>query len=107
MRSLDTYDEELNKIVSDKEKLQQQLKIMKVEKKAKLKFLATSLLYATVQEKTQNKLKIKEALALWKSKIVCSKIAESAFNQILELNHKHSDMRFDTACFMLEKVFYN
>jgi hypothetical protein len=48
VKSLDNYDEELTKVVGEKDKLGKQIKLLKVEKKAKLKFLATSLLYATV-----------------------------------------------------------
>lgn len=31
------------------------------------------------------------------------KIAEKAFNKILELNHRHSNQRFTAACFLLTK----
>jgi hypothetical protein len=31
------------------------------------------------------------------------KIAETAFNKILELNHRHSNQRFSSACFLLTK----
>lgn len=54
--------------------------MLKVEKKAKLKFLATALLYGSIQEKTQSQLKVKEAFSNWKSKVTCIKIAETAFN---------------------------
>ncbi len=30
-------------------------------------------------------------------------IAESAFNKLLELNHRHSQRRFATACYLLER----
>ena len=30
-------------------------------------------------------------------------IAESAFNKLLELNHRHSQRRFTTACYLLER----
>ena len=32
-----------------------------------------------------------------------SKIAEKAFNKILELNHKHSRQRFESACFLMTR----
>ena len=32
------------------------------------------------------------------------KIAETAFNKLLELNHRHSQRRFNTACFLLERT---
>lgn len=37
----------------------------------------------------------------WKAHSVCLKIAESAFNKVLELNHKHAMARFQTATFLV------
>lgn len=48
LKSLDDYGGELHKVTQEKDKLAKSVKMMKVEKKAKLKFLATSLLYATI-----------------------------------------------------------
>lgn len=48
MKSIDHYDEELKQAVNEKETLNKHIKLLRVEKKAKLKFLATALLYASV-----------------------------------------------------------
>jgi len=50
---------------------------------------------------------VKSLFCQWKSKVTSLKIAETAFNQILEHNHKHSDARFDTACFLIERMFFS
>eukprot|EP00354_Favella_ehrenbergii_P001330 CAMPEP_0170451388 /NCGR_PEP_ID=MMETSP0123-20130129/649_1 /TAXON_ID=182087 /ORGANISM="Favella ehrenbergii, Strain Fehren 1" /LENGTH=76 /DNA_ID=CAMNT_0010713069 /DNA_START=967 /DNA_END=1197 /DNA_ORIENTATION=- len=43
------------------------------------------------------------ALQRWRNNQSVSKIAEKAFNKILELNHKHSRQRFESACFLMTK----
>ena len=39
----------------------------------------------------------------WRNGQTVAKIAEKAFNKILELNHKHSSQRFESACFLMTK----
>ena len=45
----------------------------------------------------------RNALTRWRQSQSVSKIAEKAFNKILELNHRHSSQRFESACFLLTK----
>ena len=45
----------------------------------------------------------KEAFNKWRFSQSVGKIAEKAFNKILELNHRHSNQRFESACFLLTK----
>jgi len=53
--------------------------------------------------KQQSNKKLKESFTKWKFQLKVSKVAESAFNKILELNHRHSEKRFHSACYLLEK----
>ena len=43
------------------------------------------------------------AVNKWRFSQSVGKIAEKAFNKILELNHRHSNQRFEAACFLLTK----
>jgi len=45
----------------------------------------------------------KEYFIRWKFYQKVTKVAESAFNKILELNHRHSERRFMTAAKLLSK----
>ncbi len=47
---------------------------------------------------------MEKAFKEWRSKSMCNRIAESAFNKVLEINHEHSFARFNTASYILEKV---
>jgi len=75
-----------------------------IEKKAKLKFLATSLASAqNLFKKTQTH-KLKQAFLKWQYNVSIRKIAETAFNRVLEINHRHSRARFKTAVYLLKTI---
>ena len=40
----------------------------------------------------------------WQYNVSIRKIAETAFNRVLELNHRHSKARFKTAVFLLQSL---
>ena len=46
---------------------------------------------------------MKDFFNRWKLNQHVSKIAQTAFNKILELNHRHSKRRFEVACYLLER----
>jgi hypothetical protein len=48
---LESYDEELKKLVDERESMLIKMQDMKVEKTAKLKFLATALFFASTIER--------------------------------------------------------
>ena len=71
------------------------------EKKAKLKFLATSLFSTSNLYKRIKRDKLKQAFLKWQYNVSIRKIAEVAFGRVLELNHKHSKARFKAAVHLL------
>mmetsp|Transcript_29120 Transcript_29120/g.28170 ORF Transcript_29120/g.28170 Transcript_29120/m.28170 type:complete len:111 (+) Transcript_29120:2576-2908(+) len=77
---------------------------MNVEKKAKLKFLASALLFTTFLEKKVQENQQRAFLSRWRNNVYLTKIAESAFSKVLELNHKHSFARFKAGSFLLKSV---
>ena len=96
------------KEVTDRELLE-----VKVDRAAKYKFLGAALILLRSMEKRQLRLKMRAMFTRWKYNQRVSKvsktptktlqIAESAFNKLLELNHRHSQRRFATACYLLER----
>ena len=78
-----------------------------VEKKAKLKFLATSLISSQNQFKKLQKRKVKMAFMKWQYNISIRKIAENAFTRVLELNHRHSRVRLRAGVFLLKNLMEN
>jgi len=54
--------------------------------------------------KRQRKETMKEHWNRWKMNHSVAKIAAVSFNKILELNHRHSKKRFETACKLLTKT---
>ena len=74
---------------------------MKLEKKAKLKFLAAALIFGQMETAASGAMRMRNSFDHWKAHSVCLKIAESAFNKVLELNHKHAMARFQTATFLV------
>ena len=75
-----------------------------IEKKAKLKFLATSLASAQNLFKKLSTHKLKQAFLKWQYNVSIRKIAETAFNRVLEINHRHSRARFKTAVHLLKSI---
>ena len=59
---------------------------------------------STVQARLTRKFKLKHALSEWKAFQLTNQVAEGAFNKLLELNHRHSKARFETASRLLTKV---
>jgi hypothetical protein len=98
------HETELDKEKKKRKRLDDDIKSMKIEKKAKLKFLAASLAFISNQQTIQKKKTVREAFWNWKFEVLSHKIAESAFNKVLELNHKHSKSRFESAFYLLSKV---
>ena len=80
----------------------QEIKDMKVERSAKLKFLAAALLFGGIIEHQTRKQSQRHAIVLWKSNVDCHKIAQSAFSKVLELNHRHSAARIRASCYLIE-----
>ena len=75
-----------------------------VEKAAKRKLVSSALIMISVQQKLQRELELKRAFSEWKSFQKSTVIAESAFNKLLEINHKHSKARFETAVHIMSRV---
>ena len=48
-------------------------------------------------------MRMKNAFEIWKADSMCMKIAENAFNKVLQLNHKHASARFDTAFYLMSR----
>ena len=44
------------------------------------------------------------AVGRWRGYVMYKRIAERAFNKVLEVNHRHSEKRFEGGCFILERV---
>ena len=101
IQNLDKYSSQLKQSEGEKANLQKQITQYSIEKKAKLKFLATSLLSSQNLFKKLNGHKTKEAFLKWQYNVSIRKIAETAFSRVLELNHKHSKARFKTGVFLL------
>lgn len=74
-----------------------------LDRTAKYKFLGASLIILSSVERIQRRTQAQEAFNKWRFSHSVGKIAEKAFNKILELNHRHSSQRFDSACFLLTK----
>jgi len=68
---------------------------------AKRKLVSAALLLISLQGTLQRKQKLQQALGKWRAFEHSSSIAEGAFNKILEINHKHSKVRFETAAKIL------
>ena len=103
VKSLECYDNELKKIVQERDELKDNLAGVNLDRTAKYKFLGASLIILNNMEKIQKRTMAKEAFNKWRFSQSVGKIAEKAFNKILELNHRHSNQRFESACFLLTK----
>ena len=104
MQNLDNYNQQLKQVNEEKERLQAQLAQFSVEKKAKLKFLATSLVSSQNLFKKAQHNKIQQAFLKWQYNVSIRKIAETAFSRVLEINHRHSRARFKTGVFLLQNL---
>ena len=100
---MECYDNELKKLVEEKEDMEKNYNQMNIDRTAKYKFLGAALILMNNMERVSRRTKLKSALKTWKYNQSVQKIAEKAFNKILELNHRHSQQRFGAACFLLEK----
>eukprot|EP00347_Sterkiella_histriomuscorum_P006294 403353320 len=78
---------------------------LEVEKAAKRKLVSTSLLFISLLSRTMRLQKIRESFKLWSSYTQNAVIAERAFNQILEINHRHSKVRFESSINIIERLF--
>ena len=76
-----------------------------IEKKAKLKFLATSLVSTQNLFQRVQRQKCKEAFLKWQYNVSIRKIAATAFKRVLELNHRHSKARYKAAFYLLEVLY--
>jgi hypothetical protein len=75
-----------------------------VEKKTKLKFLATSLISSQNLFKKAQKHKMKEAFQKWHHSVSMRRLAVNAFNRVVELNHRHSVARYRAAVYLLTNI---
>lgn len=66
--------------------------------------MATSLLSTQNLFKRIQKQRAKEAFLKWQYNVTVRKIAETAFNRVLELNHRHSKARLRTGVFLLQNI---
>ena len=94
-------EEKLNESIESRDQLTEDLESMKLEKKAKLKFLAASLIVGQMETATNGAMRMRNCFDHWKAHAVCFKIAESAFGKVMELNHKHAMARFQTATYLV------
>lgn len=78
--------------------------VFNTEKKAKLKFLATSLVSSHNLFRKLKLNRMKQAFLKWQFNASIRKIAETAFNRVLELNHRHSKARLRTGVFLIKNV---
>ena len=77
---------------------------LEVEKVAKKKLVASSLVLISLLAKVLKGSRLKKALALWKSHTRNTQVAETAFNELLEINHKHTTARYFTAFSILQRT---
>ena len=88
----------------EKERLAQQIDQFSVEKKAKLKFLATSLVSSqNLFQKLQRQQK-RQAFIKWQYNVSIRKIAETAFTRVLQINQRHSKARLRAGVFLLKQL---
>ena len=76
---------------------------MNIDRTAKYKFLGAALIILNSVERIKRRNDLRNSLLTWRNSSTVSKIAEKAFNKILELNHRHSRQRFESACFLMTK----
>jgi len=84
--------------------LHQQLDQFSIEKKAKLKFLATSLVSSQNLFRKLQRQQKRQAFIKWQYNVSIRKIAETAFTRVLEINHRHSKARLRTGVFLLKQL---
>jgi len=63
MSNLECYDNELQRLQAERGKMATAIKEMKIERKAKLKFLSSALLFSTILEKYLRRSKAQSAFA--------------------------------------------
>lgn len=90
MKSLESYDTELKKLVEIKEETDRELIDVKIDRNAKYKFLGAALILIKGMNRRQKVMKVRMMFDRWKYNQNISNIAEAAFNKLLELNHRHS-----------------
>ena len=105
--NLDQFNSQLKFVNEEKTILEKQLEQYQIEKKAKLKFLATSLVSSQNLFRKAQANKLKQAFLKWQYNVSIRKIAETAFSRVLELNHRHSKARFKTAVYLLQGLVEN
>ena len=66
MKSLECYDNELKKIVQEREELKENLATVNLDRTAKYKFLGASLIILQNMEKIQKRTMIKESFNKWR-----------------------------------------
>lgn len=75
-----------------------------MEKRAKLKFLATSLISSQNMFHKLNRQQLRQAFTKWQFNASIRKIAEAAFTRVLQINHRHSRARIKTGVFLLKQL---
>jgi len=70
--------------------MKENLASVNLDRTAKYKFLGASLIILNNMERIQKRNAQRDAFSKWRYSQSVNKIAEKAFNKILELNHKHS-----------------
>jgi hypothetical protein len=70
---------------------------LEVEKAAKRKLVSASLFFISLVQKSLRTQNLRSAMSDWQNFTLQSQIAERAFNEILEINHRHSTVRYQSA----------
>ena len=105
VKSLESYDFELKRLQTEKVSLVAENRELKGDRVCKYKMLGAAMVLLKSMEQAEYRMRAKNAFGRWKYHSSVNKVAESAFNKILELNYKHADKRFDGAAFLLRKSF--
>ena len=77
--------------MSERDELKDNLASVNLDRTAKYKFLGASLVILASMERVQKRMQVTDAFNKWRYGQSIGKIAEKAFNKILELNHRHSN----------------
>lgn len=102
LQKLEEFNQQLAQAQQTKEMLEAQLAQFSSEKRAKLKFLATSLVSSSNLWQRLRADRKRQAFNKWQYNVSIRKIAEKAFGRVLELNHRHTKARYTTAFHILK-----
>ena len=94
--TLADYNSALRKIKEEYNEIKNDVEHLNSEKIAKLKFLATVLLYNQFDAYKSKESKLRLAWACWKHNIFCEKVVTLSLKEIGELNRMHINKRCTT-----------